>query len=391
MKNTDNLKIALFCFKLNNSLRFLSSQNIQLVWVWGESNSRSLPFSTTVCEGNIITPRPQTQLIGTQHLLKVFVDAVINHILEVFIKMTEKIKLPIGFKEKYEKLTNWAEFGKFFYPVEKSIRVNTLKISVSELRKRLEKKFKVIQIPWCPEGFWISSRYKNEIHLGSLEESEQGLFYIQEAASMIPPLVLNPKPKEKILDMCASPGSKTTQIAQYMQNKGTLIANDIRKDRIAILERNLKRTGSIAVVTMQPGQQFKDVKFDKILVDAPCSGTGTIRNTLNFKDWNPETFERLSFEQKSLLHSAYNILKKGGLLVYSTCSMEPEENELVVDWLLKRHKKTNLEEITINLKRSKPILTYNKQKLDTRIKKTLRIWPQDNNTSGFFVAKIRKL
>jgi len=208
---------------------------------------------------------------------------------------------------------------------------------------------------------------------------------------MIPPLVLNPKPKEKILDMCASPGSKTTQIAQYMQNKGTLIANDIRKDRIAILERNLKRTGSIAVVTMQPGQQFKDVKFDKILVDAPCSGTGTIRNTLNFKDWNPETFERLSFEQKSLLHSAYNILKKGGLLVYSTCSMEPEENELVVDWLLKRHKKTNLEEITINLKRSKPILTYNKQKLDTRIKKTLRIWPQDNNTSGFFVAKIRKL
>ena len=307
-------------------------------------------------------------------------------------KLKPEINFPKGFKERYEKLTDWNKFKKFLFPVRRSIRVNTLKISISELKEELSKEWSLIQIPWCKEGFWISPKDpKNEISLGTLSEHKQGLFYIQEAASMIPAIVLEPKPGEKILDMCASPGGKTTQIAQYMQNKGTLVANDIREDRISILKRNVERMGVNCTITKKPGQRFKDMKFDKILVDAPCSGTGNLRNNLNFELWSPKIFERLSYEQKSLIHSAYTILKRGGLLVYSTCSLEPEENENVIDFLLKRHKRTKLEKINLNINRSEPVLEFNGQKFNEEIEKTLRIWPQDNNTSGFFVAKIRKL
>ncbi|MHC1585113.1 MAG: NOL1/NOP2/sun family putative RNA methylase [Candidatus Syntropharchaeia archaeon] len=301
-------------------------------------------------------------------------------------------KLSETFVNRYSRLTDWEEFKKYlFIPIKKSIRVNTLKTTVPELKEKLEKRgWKLKPIPWCEEGFWI---WGKDERLGSLPEHEMGHFYIQEAASMIPPIVLDPKPGEKILDMCASPGGKTTQIAQYMKNKGKLIANDIREDRIAILKRNLLRMGvRNCTVTQMPGQHFKDVKFDKILVDAPCSGTGTMRNWNSVEKWNPEIFRRISYEQKSLLHHAYCVLRRGGILVYSTCSFEPEENESVVDYLLKRHKKTELEEIDLKgIKRSEPILEFEGKTFDSRIERCLRIWHHDNDTSGFFVAKIRKL
>jgi NOL1/NOP2/sun family putative RNA methylase len=304
------------------------------------------------------------------------------------------LSLPEGFKEHYSNLTDWDNFEKCLGSLlRKSIRVNTLKASVEDVLKRLNQEWVLEKVSWTDEGFFISHKEGKRQDIGNIPEHNEGLLYVQEASSMIPAIVLDPKPGELILDMCASPGSKTTQIAQMMQNKGKIVAADIRDDRIAILKRNIARMGiTNCEIVKKPGQQFKDLQFDRILVDAPCSGTGTMRMQEDIDRWNPAVAARMSFEQKSLLHSAYCVLKKGGILVYSTCSLEPEENEAVIDWLLKRHKKTKLEEIKISgIKRSKPILEHRGKKFNEKISRCLRIWPHDNNTSGFFVAKIKKL
>ena len=211
---------------------------------------------------------------------------------------------------------------------------------------------------------------------------------------MIPPIVLEPKPHEIVLDIAASPGSKTTQIAQYMENKGILISNDYTIDRMKPLSINLQRCGvSNVIITLMEGQWFRKsgIEFDSILVDAPCSGTGTIRKSLKtLRIWNPDMVRRLSITQKQLIETGFNLLKDNGTLVYSTCSLEPEENEEVVDFLLKKYENAKLEEVKLNLKRSPAILEFGDKKYSDEIKKCLRIWPQDNDTEGFFVAKIRK-
>ena len=142
------------------------------------------------------------------------------------------------------------------------------------------------------------------------------------------------------------------------------------------------------------GRYFKDsnIKFDRILVDAPCSGTGTIRKSLKtLRIWNPNAVKRLCGQQKQLLETAFQILKENGTIVYSTCSLEPEEDEAVVSSLLEKHKNAKLEEIELNIKRSEPILEFEGNKYNPEVKKCLRIWPQDNDSEGFFVAKIKKV
>ncbi len=303
------------------------------------------------------------------------------------------MNFPAGFREHYSRITEWDKFESILdKPLRKSIRVNTLKISVPDLMLKLEAEWDLTRIPWIDVGFFIEHKTGIRDDIGNIPEHNQGRFYVQEAASMIPVIALDPKPTEKILDMCASPGSKTTQIAQATENKAQIVACDVREDRIAILKRNLERTGAKATVFQKSGQQWKDAKFDRILVDAPCSGTGTMRTQEEIDRWDPKIPERMSFEQKSLLHSAYCVLKKGGILVYSTCSLEVEENEVVVDWLLKRHKKTELLDIKINeLNYSNSILKYGEMTFDAQIKNCLRVMPHDNNTSGFFIAKFLKL
>ena len=211
---------------------------------------------------------------------------------------------------------------------------------------------------------------------------------------MIPPVILDPKPHEIVLDIAASPGSKTTQIAQYMQNEGILIANDYTVERMKPLSINLQRCGvTNAIITLMEGQWFKrsGIELDKVLVDAPCSGTGTIRKSLKtIGIWNPDMIRRLSTTQKQLIETGFNLIKQDGTLVYSTCSLEPEENEEVVDFLLKKYENAKLEEIKLNLKKSPAILEFEDKKYSEEVKKCLRIWPQDNDTEGFFVAKIKK-
>jgi NOL1/NOP2/sun family putative RNA methylase len=308
----------------------------------------------------------------------------------------DEIEFKDSFIERYSKLTDFKEFKKYCLAfLRRSIRVNTLKISIEELKKRLGGKWKLEQIPWCKEGFWIEHKTEDRRDIGNLVEHSLGYFYVQEAVSMIPPIVLDPKPGENVLDMCASPGSKASQISQYMKNKGVLVANDYKGIRLAPLGINMQRMGiTNSVLTLMDGKRFakSGLEFDKILLDAPCSGTGTIRKSIKtLRIWNSGMVKKISYEQKKLIETAFSILKKGGVMIYSTCSLEPEENEGVVSSLLKNHPDAKLEEINLKIKRSSAITEFEGEKYNPEVKKCLRLWPQDNDTEGFFVAKLRKI
>src|SRR3989338_1271837 len=277
----------------------------------------------------------------------------------------DNIEFKPAFIERYGKLTDWE----------------------------ILKDWTLKQIPWCKEGFWVEHK-EGRRDIGNTVEHQLGYYYVQEAASMIPPVVLDPKPGEFILDMCAAPGSKTSQIAQYMQNKGMLIANDYQYIRLQPLGINLQRMGvTNSIITLMEGRYFKnaDLTFDKILVDAPCSGTGTIRKSLKtIGIWNPGAIKRLAGQQRQLLETAFNILKPGGTMTYSTCSLEPDEDEAVINYLLGKYENAKIEDIDLNINRSKPVQDFEGEQYSQQVKKCLRIWPQDNDTDGFFVAKIVK-
>ncbi|MEK6808791.1 MAG: NOL1/NOP2/sun family putative RNA methylase [Nanoarchaeota archaeon] len=306
----------------------------------------------------------------------------------------KKVVFKEKFVKRYSQLTDFEEFKKYSLEYQKrSIRVNTLKISVEELRERLVCNWELTQIPWCKEGFWIVHKNNERRDIGNTIEHSLGYYYIQESASMIPAIVLEPKLNEVILDICASPGSKSTQIAQYMDNTGILISNDYKGDRLAPLGINIQRMGiTNTIMTLMEGRKFKGYNFDRILLDAPCSGTGTIRKSFKtITIWNPDMIKRLARQQRQLIDSAFMNLKEDGVMVYSTCSLEPEEDEEVIDFLLSKYQNARLEGIEINIKRSSPILEFEGKSYNPEIRKCLRIWPQDNNSDGFFVARIRKV
>jgi len=313
------------------------------------------------------------------------------------IPHADEVEIKPKFEKRYRALLGdrYEDFIKYsFSYINKSVRVNTLKITVKDLKKRLQDKWNLTQIPWCKEGFWIEDKERNRYDIGNLIEHQLGYVYIQEAASMIPPVVLSPKPGDIVLDMCAAPGSKTTQMGSYMKNKGVLVANDLSGNRLKALGINLQKCGiSNSIMTRMPGHLFKkkSVQFDKVLVDAPCSGTGTIRTSLKtLKIWNPNSIKVMQGIQKHCLDSGFSILKKGGTLVYSTCSQEPDENEAVVSWLLEKYENAKLEKINLNIKRSDALTEFEGKQYNSEVVKTLRIYPQDNNTEGFYVAKIKK-
>jgi len=304
------------------------------------------------------------------------------------------------FKQRIETLLG-SETEKFWRfcekPLRNIIRCNTLKIKPIELKKRLDKKWKVFQ-PYKshPEIMIIESDLKPG-ELGKAIEHQTGLYYVQELASMQSPIVLNTKPGEKILDLCAAPGSKTTQIASMLQNTGLIIANDVSFSRIKPLTTNLERCGVMnTIVTRMAGHILceklskKKFLFDKILVDAPCSGEGTIRfDSKVLKMWNPKIGKKLSGLQKKLLASALSCLKSGGILVYSTCTFDPLENEAVIQFA---HDKfpIEIEEVKLPLKTHSGILNWKNKEFDKQIKKCKRIYPHENDSEGFFVAKLRK-
>ena len=283
---------------------------------------------------------------------------------------------------------------------QNSIRCNTLKITEEKLKERLEEKGWKISQPY-PEHKEIMIVEKESNlkpgELGKAIEHILGYYYVQEISSMMPPIALNPKDREIVLDLCASPGSKTTQISAMMSNQGTIIANDKDIGRISILNANIERCScSNVIITRHDGVQLCErlkrigIKFDKILLDLPCSGEGNTRsNEKTFLMWNIKMIEKLSRLQRKLASSSIPLLKEGGELVYSTCTHSPEANEDVVSFLCKNF---NLEilKAELPLKYREGIKEWKEKEFCSGIENCCRIHPQDNNTEGFFLAKMRK-
>lgn len=278
------------------------------------------------------------------------------------------------------------------------IRCNTLKIGSDELFSRLSKRWRVAQ-PFSghPEIMLVEQELMPG-ELGNAIEHLLGYYYIQEVCSMMSVIALDPKPNERVLDVCASPGSKTTQMAACMKNTGTLIANDVKLDRLRILAANLERCGVMnSVVVRNDGVGLcnrlakEGFKFDKILLDAPCSGEGTLRSSAKaFLMWNIKVVQKLSREQKKLIANAIKCLKKDGILVYSTCTHSPEENEEIVDFALKNFP-VSVEKVHLPLSCRPGVTNWEGNEYSSEMAKTCRIYPQDNNSEGFFVSKIKLL
>lgn len=283
-----------------------------------------------------------------------------------------------------------------------SIRCNTLKIQPKELIKKLKTNYKwKIKQPWKsnPEVMIVTTPLEPG-ELGRALEHLLGYYYIQELASMLPIIALKPKKNELLLDLCAAPGSKTTQSASEMKNTGTIIANEISMGRMRILASNLERCGvTNTIITRKEGRTLcgnlnkQKIKFDKILVDAPCSGEGTLRSSYKtYGMWNPKTIKSLSHLQKTLFKQAFNQLKVGGELIYSTCTHAPEENEEIIDAMLTEFgDKIEIQKIQLPIKTRQGITKWKDKTYDKKVTLGQRVYPQDNNTEGFFVSKFKKL
>ena len=279
------------------------------------------------------------------------------------------------------------------------IRCNTLKISPSALKARLEEKnWKIKQVfSSHPEIMLIESALEPGA-LGKALEHLLGYYYVQEVSSMMPALALEPKPDDLVLDLCAAPGSKTTQISALMQNKGTIVANDKTIDRMVSLVSNLERCGCTnAIVTREDAIAFcrrlekTGFRFDKILLDVPCSGEGNLRSSpRTFTSWSMAAITELSSLQKKIAFAAVPLLKESGTLVYSTCTHSPEENEAIVSSLAETFS-LSIEKTLLPLKCRSGISTWQKQAFNSGIENSCRIYPQDNDSEGFFVAKLKKV
>ncbi len=276
-------------------------------------------------------------------------------------------------------------------PLNPSIRVNTLKIRTDELRKRLESKgFTLDPIKWVPIGFNILKKTHN---LGSLHEYLQGYYYLQNIVSMLPPIILDPKPNEVVLDMCAAPGGKATHLAQIMDNKGTLILIERNRNRIPALQVNLRRMGitnSIVINYDAINLEILNIKADKILLDAPCTGEGLIRHDRSRKTSKSlNDIKRMASVQKRLLVAGLNALKPGGKLLYCTCSIAPEENEEVIDQVIKENSSFVINEIMDKYGVNGLTHIYGKNLIND-LWKAQRFYPHIHDTIGFFICLISK-
>ena len=271
--------------------------------------------------------------------------------------------------------------------IPKHIRVNTLKIDEKELLDRLKERgfaLEITEVPFCYKVV------EEPFSIGATPEYLMGYYYVMEKSSCVPPLALDPKPGEIVVDLTASPGGKTTFLAQLMKNEGVIIAVEANEERIQPLIDNIHRMGVLnTVVVRMNAVKFKNlgIKVDRILLDAPCSGEGVIHKDKSRKtDRGKKDIEFCSKLQRELLDSAIRSLKPGGILVYSTCSLTPEENELNIQWVLENYD-VRLESVEWG----DPALTeVAGTELNKEIEKCRRFYPHRHETSGFFVAKIRK-
>lgn len=306
-----------------------------------------------------------------------------------------KTLIPKKFIERYKDVVDdTAKFREYLSkPLPRAFRVNTIKVDIPRTIKSLESYgLEIKRVPWSGNSF-----ITNDKRLGSTIEHFMGYIYIQELVSMLPPIVLEKElaknAEAKVLDACAAPGSKTTQLSAIMGNKGLIVANDSSFGRIKILKHNLEKSGCMNVVTINKDTRFLNLgmEFDFVLLDAVCSSEGIIRKNPNvFSHWNEKRILSIARTQKQMILKSYEMLRPGGVLVYSTCTFAPEENESVINYLLGK-KPGKLEKIKLEgLETSDPVSNWKGEEFDKDIAKAVRIWPHHNDTGGFFMAKIRR-
>ncbi|MDA3855422.1 MAG: RsmB/NOP family class I SAM-dependent RNA methyltransferase [Candidatus Woesearchaeota archaeon] len=320
------------------------------------------------------------------------------------VPLKDQIK-PVFEKRFREMLKTDENYKKFIEtiltPQRKSFRINKLKEKNPEKAIKILKEKGLILNPvnWSKNAYFAEFSEEVRTDLGNLYEHFLGKIYVQEATSMCPPELLE-IPKEidddfKVLDMAASPGSKTTQLGDMMQNKGTLVANEIDFKRLGPLKINLERSGlTNVIISNLDGRNVEGEEiFDRILLDAPCSGSGVIRKSpKTIKTYNPKKLRGMQHLQLQLMQRAYHLLKKGGIMTYSTCSIDPEENEFAIQKFLEQNPEAILENAKLKgLILNNKLEEFDGKKIPKEItQKTIRIWPQDNDTNGFYVAKISK-
>ena len=307
------------------------------------------------------------------------------------MKSNKTYSIQQGIIDRYASIIDDKEkFREYIHkPLKQSFRINTLKGDKEDTLLNLKTYDDSISCAkWYDNGF--TTKLDN---LGSSIEHFVGQIYIQELTSMIPPLTIpNLNEYEKIIDCCAAPGSKTTQIADIMQNNGEIIANDKKHSRLKSLRGNLDRLGiTNTTVTLRDFRSFPNTDADAYFVDVPCSSEGTIRkkNTIK-KNWNEKDYSRFAKIQKGILERVCEMANKGDQIIYSTCTFAPEENEGVINAILETQsvklKKINIE----NLKIEEGRTNWMNQDYDNEVKKCARIWPHHNDTDAFFITRIEK-
>ena len=285
-------------------------------------------------------------------------------------------------------IEDWDAFQKAAEtPMPYVVRSNTLKIESSVLYRRfIDAGLDVTRYEWNGDLFELAEPPGRRI------EHWLGLYYAQEAVQTLPVMALDPQPGETALDLCAAPGGKTTYIAARMQNRGTLVANEPSGRRQMSLLANVNRLGVLnTMVTAYQGENFPmQTSFDRILVDAPCSAEGTLRKEPSLRNGaSSGTIARLARLQKRLILRAFDLLAKGGLLVYSTCTFAPEENEAVVAHLL-QERDAQILPFSIPIEASSGLLGWQGETFPEQTKHCVRVYPHHLNSGGGFLARITR-
>jgi len=269
--------------------------------------------------------------------------------------------------------------------LKQAIRINTMNSNRDDVAERLESLgINLEKIPFLEDGYWIR---RSKFSVGATAEYLLGLYSIQEAAAQIPVTLFTELEDKTVLDACASPGGKTVQLASLMNNSGVIVALELKQRKMFALANQLERSRvtNTAVYNMDAREASKlNMKFDCVLLDVPCSG-----NYVTDKGWfSKRTIEDVyknARRQRQILTEAAKVTKDGGEIVYATCSLEPEENELNIDWAIGA---LNVKVEEINCHGEKGLTNVFGKELDRSIEKCRRIWP--DQTQGFFVCKLRK-
>jgi 16S rRNA (cytosine1407-C5)-methyltransferase len=272
----------------------------------------------------------------------------------------------------------------------RALRVNRLKTTDEEVLDRLHALgLETEPVDWAEASYRV--RDPEDRPLGSLWEHRSGRFFLQDPASTLPVQALDPEPGDRVLDLCAAPGSKTTHVAERLDHEGLIVANDKAPGRVNNLISNLDQTGALTAVATQfdACRLAWPLSFDKVLVDAPCSNLGGMHADWEpIKSYDPESIRRLAGAQRALLASAFHATREGGRIVYSTCTIEPRENEAVVDWFLDTYP-VEIEPLDLDV--GEPATTdVGEETYEGDVQAARRLWAGEQGTESFFVAAFTK-